>query len=173
MVSVSVKPGSNDVPRLEYAIDAEALHELSETYLGKNLLITDRDDWDDPQIIRAYRSQFLIEDVFKQTKDRETGSWWPLHHWTDSKIRVHALYCSIAQLLRALMLRRVRGAGLHISMKRLLGELDAIREVVNIYPRSGNQKVERKQTVLTKTSELQEQLMAILGIDRAKMDALG
>lgn len=173
VISVSVKQGSNNVPRLEYAIDAEALHELSETYLGKNLLITDRDDWDDPQIIRAYRSQFLIEDVFKQAKDRETGSWWPLHHWTDSKIKVHALYCSIALLLRALMLRRVRGAGLHISMKRLLGELDAIREVVNIYPRSGNQKVERKQTVLTKTSELQEQLMAILGIDRAKMDALG
>jgi transposase len=173
VISASVKLGSNNVPRLEYAIDAEALHELSETYLGKNLLITDRDDWDDPQIIRAYRSQFLIEDVFKQTKDRDTGSWWPLHHWTDSKIKVHALYCSIALLLRALMLRRVRGAGLHISMKRLLGELDAIREVVNIYPRSGNQKVERKQTVLTKTSQLQEQLTATLGIERARMDALG
>ena len=173
-ISVTVTQGSNNVPRLDYVINAKALHELSETHLGKNLLITDRDDWNDAQIIRAYRSQFLIEDVFKQTKDRETGSWWPLHHWTDSKIRVHALYCSIALLLRAIMLRQVKeAAGLSISTKRLLQELDAIREVVNIYPRTGNQKTERKQTVLTKISQLQAKLMAILGIDSTKTHALG
>lgn len=173
VLAITVTSDANKIPHLEYVIDAEALQELSETYLGKNVLITDREDWNDVQIIRAYRSQFLIEDVFKQSKDRETGNWWPLNHWTDSKIKVHALYCSIALLLRAVMLRRVKAAGLRMTTKRLLQELDTIREVVNIYPRSGKQQPERQQTVLTKTSELQQKIMAILGIDRTEISELG
>ena len=170
---VTVTSDANNIPRLEYAIDTEALQELSETYLGKNVLITDREDWDDAQIIRAYRSQFLIEDVFKQTKDRETGAWWPLNHWTDSKIKVHALYCTIGLLLRALMLRRVKATGVRITTKRLMHELDTIREVVNIYPPTGKQKIERKQTVLTKTSALQQKIMTIVGIAGTEMRELG
>jgi len=111
--------------------------------------------------------------VFSQTKDRETGAWWPRHHWTDSKIKVHALYCTIGLLLRALMLRRVKAAGVRIPTKRLLHELDTIREVVNIDPRSGKQKTERKQTVLTKTAEVQQKIMAIVGIAGTEMRALG
>ncbi|MHC1726831.1 MAG: hypothetical protein AB9866_12625 [Syntrophobacteraceae bacterium] len=118
------------------AINAEKLQEVADTYLRKNILITNRADWDDIKVIQAYRSQFMIEEVFKQMKDRNTGSWWPLFHWTDSKIRVHGLYCTIAVLLRALAIRRVKRAGLRLSMKRMLSELNAIREVVNIYPRT-------------------------------------
>jgi len=161
VIKVTIEERSDGIPRLEYAIDADAVHELSDTYLGKHILITSRDDWDDAKIITAYRSQFVIEDVFKEMKDRHTGSWWPLHHWTDSKIKVHALYCTISLLLRALVMRRVRQAGLQISMKRIFSELDGIREVVNFYPRKGRQKVERCQSVLTKPSEIQQRLMLI------------
>ena len=48
-------------------------------------------------------------------------------------------------------------------MKRLLGELYAIREVINIHEAKGRKKTERKQTVLTRSSELQDRLMLILG----------
>ncbi len=68
-------------------------------------------------------------------KDRGTGSWWPMLDWTDSKMRVHGLYCTIALLRRALMYRRVKTSGLPLSMQRTLTELDEIREVVNIYPK--------------------------------------
>ena len=67
-------------------------------------------------IIRAYRSQFLIEAVFKVMKDRGAGTWWPLNHWTDRKIQVHALYCTIGFLRRGLMHRRVQRAGVQISL---------------------------------------------------------
>lgn len=167
VIKTSVTKGSDGVPRLEYSVDSEALAELSRTWLGKNIVVTSRDDWGNDAIIKAYRSQFIIEDVFKEMKDRVTGSWWPLLHWTDQKIRVHALYCTIALLLRALMLRRVRQAGLNLSMKRLLNELDAIREVINIYPAKGRKKTERVQTTLTKTTELQDNLMSILELEKA------
>ena len=106
----------------------------------------------------------MIEAVFKEMKDRCTGSWWPLHHWTDSKIRVHALYCTLALLLRALALRRLKEEGLSLCMSRFLSELDSVREVVNIYPKKRGQKKARQQSVLTKTSELQDQILNILGL---------
>jgi len=47
-------------------------------------------------------------------------------------------------------------------MKRLLSELDDMREIVNIYPRKRRQKSGRTQSVLSKMSDVQQQLMAIL-----------
>ena len=167
IIKVTVSKGSDTIPQLTYEIDSEAVHKLADTYLGKNIIITSRENWDNEKIILTYRSQFIIEDVFKEMKDRKKGSWWPLHHWTDSKIKVHALYCSIALLLKALMVRRVWNAGLHISSNRIIAELETIREVINIFPRKRGQKIERKQTVLTKTSEIQKNLMAILKLDGA------
>lgn len=165
VIKVSVGKGKDDAPRLEYAADAEALHRVSDTYLGKSIIVASREQWDDEQIIKAYRSQYIIEDVFKEMKDRITGSWWPVNHWTDSKIRVHGLYCTIALLLRAVMLRRVKHSGLNLSMKRLLAELDAVREVVNVYPRRRKQKKERRQTVLSRTSDAQKKIMTVLGLE--------
>ena len=102
-----------------------------------------------------------------------TALWWPMNHWTDSKIQVHALYCSLALLLRALMWRRVKAAGLSLSTKRLLRELDDMRQVVNIYPKKRRQQIQRKQTVLSKTSELQDRLIEILGLGEEESAVLG
>lgn len=173
LIKIEVSNSSDGVPRLSYEVDAEAFQVLSETCLGKTILITNRKNWDEASIISAYRSQFIIEGVFKEMKDRQTGSWWPLHHWTDSKIRVHGLYCTIALLLRALALRRVRRAGLSLSMPRFLSELDTIREVINIYPKKRGKKAMGQQTVLTKTSELQDRILSILEISKEKIDVLG
>lgn len=173
LIKIEVSKSSDRIPRLSYEVDAEAFQVLSETCLGKTILITNRKDWEEASIVSAYRSQFIIEGVFKEMKDRQTGSWWPLHHWTDSKIRVHGLYCMSALLLRAMALRRVRRAGLSLSMSRFLSELDTIREVINIYPKKRGKKATRQQTVLTKTSELQDRILAILGLSKEEIEDLG
>ena len=97
--------------------------------------------------------------MFKQSKDRKFGTWWPQFHWTDTKIHVHALYCTIALLLRALIMRRVEKSGMKISMKRLLTELGEIREVVNIYQ---GKKKKYSETVFSKLSDPQKALSDIL-----------
>ena len=173
LIRTEVSESSDGIPRLSYEVDAEAFQALSETCLGKTILITNRKAWDEASIVSAYRSQFIIENVFKEMKDRQTGSWWPLHHWTDSKIQVHGLYCTIALLLRALALRRVSRAGLTLSMPRFLAELDTIREVINVYPKKRGKKAGRQQTVLTKTSELQDRILTILGLSKDKIKVLG
>lgn len=163
-----VQQGDKNIPQLTYAMKTKAITRLSETYLGKNLIVTDRNQWSNDQIILAYRSQFHIENVFKEMKDRDVGSWWPLYHWTDQKITVHGFYCTIAVLLRALAHRRVRKAGIHISMKRMLAELRDIKEVIIMYPRKRKAKKERSQTVLSKTSEFQQSLLSVLEVEKEK-----
>jgi len=173
IIEVEVIKVTGEIPQLKYNIITEKLLEISDTYLGKKILITNRENWEDTKIIKAYRSQFIIEDVFKEMKDRTIGSWWPVYHWTDAKIKVHGLYCTIALLLRALIMRRVRNAGYHLSMKRVLSELDSIREVINIYPRKRRQRIERKQSVFTKASEIQQKLMSILSLKKGENSILG
>ena len=154
--------------QLTYQADALAQQKLADTYLGKTLLITGHQAWTDAQVIQAYRSQFLIEEIFHEMKDRRIGTWWPLRHWTDSKIQVHGLYCTIAVLLRALLWRRVRQAGLPLSMAGLLEKLGQIRQVINVYPaRRAGQSV-TEQPVLTKRDEVQEKLIETLGLQMLK-----
>src|SRR5260370_26207048 len=133
LVQIGVAVTWGAVPQLRYKAAHAAQQKLRDTYLGKTLLITDHKEWSDVQVIRAYRSQFVIEEIFHEMKDRHIGAWWPLHHWTDSKIQVHGLYCTIAVLLRALLWRRARQAGLRLSMSGLLKNLGQIRQVINVY----------------------------------------
>jgi transposase len=173
VIRITLEEGAEGHVRLAYVIDAEALHRLAETHLGQTILISSRAEWSDERIITAYRSQFLIEAVFKEMKDRTTGSWWPLNHWTDSKLRVHGLYCTMAQLLRSVMWRRVRRAGVSVPLKRLLSELDEIREVINVYPQRRQATQPPQQTVLTRLSEVQQRLVSILELEREKHHELG
>lgn len=161
---------TNGCLSLSYAFDADAMAHLSDTNLGKNILVTNRAEWSNDKIIQGYRSQYVIEDVFKEMKDRQTGNWWPQFHWTDSKIKVHGLYCTIALLLRALAYRRVRNAGERISMKRMLSALADIREVVNVFKPKRKGKEVLRQVTLTKTTELQKRLLHILDFAPPKSD---
>lgn len=173
VIQVTIDEGPEGLPRVAYVIDADALCRIAETNLGKTILISNRMEWSDERIIEAYRSQYLIEAVFREMKDRITGSWWPLNHWTDSKLRVHGLYCSMAQLLRSVMWRRVRQAGVKIPLKRLLSELEGIREVINLYPKQRKSISQPQQTVLTRLSDVQQRLVGILGLERGKNHELG
>jgi transposase len=173
VIRVTIDDDPDGHPRLTYDLDTDALSRVADAHLGKTILISNRAEWSDERIIAAYRSQFLIEAVFKEMKDRITGSWWPLNHWTDSKLHVHGLYCSMAQLLRSVMWRRVGRAGLKISLRRLLSDLDGIREVINLYPKKGKSQSQPRQTVLTRMSARQQRLVEILGLERANYQELG
>lgn len=164
LVQVHVEPGEDAIPRLNYEFDEQALHELANTYLGKTLLVTTRENWSDARIIEAYRSQYQIENIFKEMKDSEVGNWWPLQHWTDSKIRVHGLYCTIAVLWRALMMRRLARAGMAVSPRRAYAELGKIKQVINLLPKKRGQKQAKQQVVFTKTDPVQDQMLKALDL---------
>lgn len=173
IIKINIKEDLVAPPLLTYRLDEKALNEYLRRSLGKNILITNRDDWETEKIIEAYRSLYNIEETFQQMKDRQEGSWWPMYHWTDSKIKVHGLYCAISMLLKARIHRKVKKANIQISKTRLFAELDKIKEIVNVIPKKKNQKKDRIQTVLSRLSSLQEDLVKILRLELTSSEILG
>ena len=58
-----------------------------------------------------YRSQESVEGDFRQMKDPKVVSFSPMFHFTESKIRVHVLYCVLALMAARLMVREAGQAG--------------------------------------------------------------
>ena len=154
----------NGIPLLTYSLKSDAYAELADTYLGKNIIITDNHNWSTEDIILTYRSQYIIEDVFKQMKDRRTGTWWPMFHWTDQMIRVHGLYCSLSLLIRSLILKRIQEAEMSMSMNKLHEKLSGIREVLNVFPKG--KKKQSTQSVVTKMDEVQQRLFDLFRMEQ-------
>lgn len=151
---------------LTFHTDPAALDRICHVQFGKTILFTDNADWPDEQIVLAYRSQYHIEDAFKQMKNPHFLGWSPMHHWTDSKIEVHAFYCVLALLLTSLLRRELARKGEPLSINRMLEELAAIRETLVVYPRRQGQRQFPTATCLTRMSALQQHLFSVLGLRR-------
>jgi transposase len=152
------------VPSLSYSLNTNVYEELADTYLGKTIIITDHHDWTTEDIILTYRSQASIEECFKHMKDRKIGMWWPMFHWTDHMIRVHGFYCSLALLLRALIMKRVEEAGIGISMNTLHEKLSGIREVLNVFRKRSHKQA--MQPVVSKMDSVQKKLFKLFKMEQ-------
>jgi transposase len=149
--------------RLTWGIDADARAALEEELFGKHVLITDHDDWPAAEVIVGYRSQSEAEFSFRQMKDPHVVSFSPMHHWTEHNIRVHVFTCVLALQIAHLMRLKARRAGLHLSVRELLGQLAGIGETVLIYPSTGGRPKARRMT--TELTGDQQELYSIFGLD--------
>ena len=148
--------------RLSWHTDTKARKRLEERLFGKRILFTNR-DWPVPDVVAAYRSQSDAEFGFRQLKDPRVVSFSPMHHWTDSKIRVHVFYCVLALAIAHLMRRHADRAGLHLSVRELLDELAGIEETVLLY-HDGAKGRPRVQRMLTDMSPTQQHLADLFDI---------
>jgi transposase len=148
--------------RLSWRTDTKTRKRLEERLFGKRILFTNR-DWPVPDVVGAYRSQSDAECGFRQLKDPHVVSFSPMHHWTDSKIRVHVSYCVLALAVAHLMRRHADRAGLHLSVRELLDQLAAIQETVLLYQDGGKGRP-RVQRMLTDMSPTQQQLADLFDI---------
>jgi transposase len=129
--------GEQGALSLRYRTDQQKLRRLERELFGKTLLVTDRDDWSDEEIVSAYRAQNHTEQSFRQLKDPEFLAARPIFHWTDQKIRVHLFCCVLALMLQNLLWREAEQAGVEASPKALLRELRELTEVELLYPPAG------------------------------------
>jgi transposase len=154
------------LPEVTYQFDPDAWAELQRTLLGKTLLFTDNDEWTDAEIVRGYRAQHHVEDAFRTMKDPHHIALRPQHHWTDQKMRVHVFTCVIALMLVSLLRRELHHKGIDLSIRRILQQLDDIREMVMVFPPQGRDREPTVRTALTQMSPEQRQLYDALGLDR-------
>jgi transposase len=149
--------------RLHWRTDPAAKRQLATELFGKRILFTDREDWPLDQVVAAYRSQADVEAGFRQLKDPRVVSFSPMFHWTDHKIRVHVFYCVLALAVAHLLRRQAAQAGLHMSVRELLGTLAGIQETVLLY--QGERGRPRARHVLTEMDPTQQRLYDLFGLD--------
>lgn len=90
---------------------------------GKNILITDHEDWSTDEIVRASLDRYMVEKAFRQSKDDDLVGIMPLRHWTDGKIRCHIFTCIVALTYLRLLEIRLRRAGLTIAAQVAVEEM--------------------------------------------------
>ena len=149
--------------RLHWRTDPAAKRQLATDLFGKRILCTDREDWPLAEVVAAYRAQADIEAGFRQLKDPKVVSFSPMFHWTDQKIRVHVFYCVLALAVAHLLRRQAAQAGLHMSVRELLGSLAGIQETVLLY--QGERGRPRARHVLTEMDPTQQRLSSLFGLD--------
>jgi transposase len=149
--------------RLHWRTDPAAKRQLATALFGKRILFTDREDWPLAEVVAAYRAQADIEAGFRQLKDPKVVSFSPMFHWTDQKIRVHVFYCVLALAVAHLLRRQAAQAGLHMSVRELLGSLAGIQETVLLY--QGERGRPRARHVLTEMDPTQQRLYDLFGLD--------
>jgi transposase len=154
---VDIETHKDRAVELTWNWNREEKRTIQRRHYGKTVLFTDRDDWPSAQIVQAYRRLARTEQLFRLSKGR-SGPWWPMYHWTDSKVRVHALYCHFALLLLAILQFQLRQAGLTSRADLCLKRLARIQETRVLYT---NGVAER---VLSHLDEEQERLDQALGV---------
>jgi transposase len=150
--------------RLHYSTSQKARARLEEEVFGKRVLVTDKGQETAPTavIVSDYRSQEAAEEDFRQMKDPSVVSFSPMYHWTDQKIRVHAFYCVLALTAARLMAREAARAGMHMSVRELLGTLADIEETVLLY--QGERGRPRAKRVTTEMGATQKRLYDLFGL---------
>lgn len=156
----------HDGVHLSFAFNNAKLEHIKEHFLGKTILFTDNHHWTDEQIVAAYRSQYHIEDAFKQMKNTKFLGLRPIYHWTDQKIRVHAFYCVLALRLCCLLQRKLHDHGIDLSLNRMLASLSEIQQIITVYPKLGSSKKDRESFSLTKMEPEQKKMLDVLNINQ-------
>src|SRR5213594_2456363 len=146
------------VQDLRWQWDTRKKRHIKHHDFGKTVLFTDRQELSDPRMVVAYRHQAKVEEMFRISKSRRPGLWWPAHHWTDSKLSVHALYCFVALLLMRIVLLRLQDHNLAIGVESLTERLRGIQEALVVYANGAAQRV------MTERSPQQEELFVALDL---------
>jgi len=144
------------VQELSWQWDRRKKRQIKHHDLGKTVLFTDRQELEPQRMVLAYRSQAKAEEMFRISKSRRPGWWWPASHWTDSQLSVHALYCFVALLLIRIVVLRLQERNLAIGVELLTERLRGIQEALVIYANGAAQRV------ITERSPEQEELFLAL-----------
>jgi transposase len=150
--------------RLQFEVDSSAFHRLITQRLGRTVLMTNRMDWNEEQVVEAYAGQQQVEKVFRGLKDGDWLGWGPMYHWTDSKIRVHAFCCMLGISLINYLHAQARRVCPRITVEQMKTELEGIYQFALLYPPQGDKGPHRTATVQSKQTLTQQMLSEALGL---------
>jgi transposase len=128
----SITENDNNL-NLNYSLDKDKYNYVVNKYLGKTILFTNRNNWSNEKIVSTYRSQYHVEETFKQMKNTKNLSFRPVRHFTDTTIKVHAFYCILAFTLTCLLQLEMQRLGYDMTINNVLKILGEAKQSLNIY----------------------------------------
>jgi transposase len=130
--------------RLEFQLDHGQMAGVVR-HFGKNILITDRQDWTVEEIYDTCMTRAVLgpdmgnlkggndNRPYGTAKDNHTlfqKALLPLYHWTDSKIRVHLFVCVAALTYLTLLVQRLAAHDLTMTPTEAMDELRSLRTAI-------------------------------------------
>ena len=115
--------------------------------------------------MQAYAGQQQAEQVFRGMKQDGWVGWGPLHHWTDSKIRVHAFYCMLGLSLLQHVRSQAEAAWPGMSVEELKQQLVGIQQIGLLYRQEGEKGPGRAVTIASKQTLIQQELSKVLELE--------
>jgi transposase len=141
----------------QYSKSNDNLELVKNQYLGKTMLFTDRNEWTSEQIVSAYRSQYHVEESFKQMKNTSHLTFRPIRHFTDRNIVVHSFYCVLAYTLSCLLQLEMKNLGFNMSINSILKGFSEGVQTLKIKTNENNNKI-----VLTMLSKVSDETKAYI-----------
>lgn len=131
---------------------------------GKSVIFTDRVDWTDEKIVRAYHAKSAMEEDYHVLKDVLLMPVMPIFHWLDKRITAHAHLLVYGLLFyRWIQLRHQEKLKLDrpVPMGRLAYLLKKTR-LAAVFPVGGK----KAKFVLEKMEDERKELVEVLGLAR-------
>jgi hypothetical protein len=152
--------------RLTWKVDDAAVSRLHDEFFGKQVLVTDHDDWPVPDVITAYRARTHLDSTFRWLTGAAVAGPTPRWEWTRHRIAVHTLVSVLASTVTHLMRREADRAGMNLSVRELMDSLAGIGETVLRYPSTGGRPKTRRQR--TARSPEQQALFDLFDLSSAR-----
>ena len=169
--------------RFEFQLDHRQMAGVVR-HFGKNILITDREDWGAEEIYDTCVTRAVLGPEVgdgkgsngarphgnaKDNRSLFQKALLPLYHWTDSKIRVHLFVCVAALAYVTLLCQRLAAAGINMTPNEAMDELRELRTA--IYVKDSQGKLKR---VLEEVNDRQAAILKTLGyvVEDGKIAAL-
>jgi transposase len=156
--------------RMEFQLDHRQMAGVVR-HFGKNILITDHEDWSVEDIYDVCVTRAVLGPDFGNGKanGRSLGNvkdnrslfqkaLLPLYHWTDSKIRIHLFVCVAALTYLTLLCQRLAAADINLTPTEAMEELRTLRTA--IYFKDSENKLKR---VLEEINPQQAAILEVLG----------
>jgi transposase len=142
----------------QYTKSYENLEIVKNKYLGKTILFSDIDECTSEKIVSAYRSQFHVEESFKQMKNTKYLSFRPVRHYTDRNIIVHSFYCILAYTLSCLLKLEMSKLGYDMSINLVIKHLSEGIQTLKVKSTEENNNPQ----VLTMLSKVSDEAKAYI-----------
>jgi transposase len=147
---------------LTYRVNARKRADLEKNRLGRRVLCTDHHNWSTERIVRAFRGQWNVEELFRRSKKGGVSAWGPSHQWNDASLRLHT-FSTVLGLTLASLARLALGAD--ESMKGLLEELAGI-EATMVRTSTGAKGRRPVTYIAPELTPLQRRAVGVFQLDR-------